>query len=164
MKISGLSLSFVFASLLLTACGQSPSEGTAGKVQPAAPSDVSSRDFGDYTLHFNAMSTDLLTPEVARAYNIVRSKNRALLTVSINRKAAGTIGKSVHGQVSVRASNLTGQLKNLSLQEINEDDAVYYVGDLAVANGETLIFEVEAIPENETVPLTVKFSRRFYSN
>jgi hypothetical protein len=44
----------------------------------------------DYTIHFNAVSTDILTPEIARTYDIVRSKNRAFLNVSVRKK----IGKS----------------------------------------------------------------------
>ena len=44
------------------------------------------KDIGDHVVHFSAQSTDQLPPEIARAYNIVRSKNRAMLNVSILRE------------------------------------------------------------------------------
>ncbi|HEX6930216.1 MAG TPA: DUF4426 domain-containing protein, partial [Gammaproteobacteria bacterium] len=36
-------------------------------------------DVGDYLIHFNALPTDQLAPAVASAYDVVRSRNRALL-------------------------------------------------------------------------------------
>ena len=34
-----------------------------------------SKTFGDYTIHYVAFTTDMLSPEVARLYKIRRSKN-----------------------------------------------------------------------------------------
>jgi len=164
MNLFRISAPVVLATCLLAGCHQTPSAGSSGHRPPAEPADVASRDFGDYVLHFNAISTDQLTADVARTYDIVRSRNRALLTVAINRKAAPGVGVPAHGRVSVQVSNLTGQVKDLALREINEGKAVYYVGDLAVANSETLIFEIEATPEGEHSPMKVKFSRQFYSD
>ena len=39
-----------------------------------------SATFGDYTVHYVAFTTDILTPEVAKSYKIQRSKNRVLST------------------------------------------------------------------------------------
>ncbi len=102
--------------------------------------------------------------DVARQYDISRSKSRTLLTVSIIRKEEGTPGVSVPGEVTVSANNLTGQIKNLSLRQIQEGEAYYYIGDVAVANNETLVFNIDATPENETDGLSVRFMRQFYTN
>ena len=152
------------AALVITACSDEPSIQTVSSGPAAEPPNASMKDFGDYVLHFNAISTDALQPEVARAYNITRSKNRAMLNVSIIRKVEGTIGQSVAGSVSATANNLTGQLKNLTLRQVQEGDAVYYIGDVAVANGETLVFNVDATPINETSRFSVRFSRQFYAD
>ena len=152
------------AALVLTACSDEPSIQTVSCGPAAEQPNTSMKDFGDYVLHFNAISTDALQPEVARAYKITRSKNRAMLNVSIIRKAEGTIGQSVAGSVSATANNLTGQLKNLTLRQVQEGDAVYYIGDVAVANGETLVFNVDATPINETSRFSVRFSRQFYAD
>ena len=68
---------------LLAAC-QAPQEGNpaSGGAPPAKTSSDTSRDFGDFVVHFNALATDQLTAEVARNSNIVRSPNRAMLNVS----------------------------------------------------------------------------------
>jgi hypothetical protein len=157
-------ISTLTAALVLTACSDEPSIQTVSSGPAAEPPNTSMKDFGDYVLHFNAISTDALQPEVARAYNITRSKNRAMLNVSIIRKVEDTIGQSVAGSVSATANNLTGQLKNLTLRQVQEGDAVYYIGDVAVASGETLVFNIDATPINETSRFSVRFSRQFYAD
>jgi hypothetical protein len=151
-------------TLLLAACGDEPTVQTISKAPPAEPPEAAMKDFGDYVLHFNAISTDQLQPEVARAYNITRSKNRAMLNVSIIKKVPGSIGQSVAGSVSATANNLTGQAKNLALRQVQEGDAIYYIGDVSVASGETLVFTVDATPMNETSRFSVRFSRQFYAD
>src|SRR5690606_37237830 len=105
-----------------------------------------------------------LSPDVARQYGIVRSQNRAMLNVSILKKSEGTMGTPVTGSVSASAVNLTGQLKNITVQEIKEEgeSAVYYIGETSIANGETLIFTVDATPINEASRFTVRFKKQFF--
>ena len=67
-------------ALALAGCG-SPS-GPETPPQQAGPSEPTHQVFGDYELHYNAVRSDLLRPEVARAYAIERSANRVLLNVS----------------------------------------------------------------------------------
>ncbi len=150
-------------AIILTGCNQDTATQTTGSRPPAEPPDITSKDFGDYAVHFNAISTDQLQPEVARNYNILRSKNRAMLNVSIVKKTDGTIGQSVSGDVSLTTNNLTGQVKNLVLRRIQEADAIYYIGDIQVANAETLIFNLSVKPEGETNSYQVRFSRQFFS-
>lgn len=153
------------AATLLGACGPHPGTPAAGSdmAPPAEPAGVASRDFGDYVVHFNAISTDQLTPEVARTYNIVRSKNRALLNVSVVKKVAGTIGQPVPAKVTALVVNDTGQVKDANLREIRDGETYYYVADFAVSNAETLVFTVEATPEERTTPFAVRFTRTFYT-
>ena len=147
----------------LTACQPSPPE--AQRAPAALPATETSKDFGSYVVHFNALATDQLTPEVAKNYDIVRSKNRAMLNVSIIKKAGpGTLGKALSGQVSASAVNLTGQLKSVTLREIAEGDAIYFIGEVPVAHGETLIFTVDGVPEGEADGFSIRFQKQFYSD
>ena len=164
MRLLRILMATLATAALVTSCGQNTGEQSAGRNIQAEPVDVTSKAFGDYVLHFNAISTDQLPPEVARAYNIVRSKNRAMLTVSIIKNVENSPGVSQAGTVNATAANLTGQLKNLTLREIREDAAIYYIGDVAVANSETLVFNIDAVPENETDRLSVRFSRQFFAD
>lgn len=122
------------------------------------------QEFDDYAIFFNALTTDLLTPEIARAYEIVRSNRRILLNVVALRKEAGTPGVPVVAEIQVKVTNLTGQLKQLLLRRVGEDQAIYYIGDLPFSDGEVLIFELAITPEGRTEPLeTIRFQRQFYS-
>ena len=143
---------------LIAACGGGSESPT---VPTAEPAGETMKDIGDFVVHFSAQSTDQLSPEVARAYNIVRSKNRAMLTVSVLRESDND---SVPAQVTVKTVNLTGQLKNVAMREIREQDAVYYVGETPVANRETLIFDITVTPEGAAGPSDVRFKREFYTD
>ena len=150
--------------LSLAGCQQAADTGSGSSAPPALPATATSQDFGDYVVHVNALPTDELTAEVAKAYGIVRSKNRAMLNVSVIQKAEGTIGTPIAGEVNASATNLTGQLKNLTLRQINEGDAIYFIGEVPVANGETLIFSIEGEPQGDHSPFALRFQKQFYTD
>ena len=143
---------------LVGACG-GPGEST--DVPVAQPAGATSADIGDHVVHFSAQSTDQLPPEVARAYNIVRSKNRAMLNVSVLSKADN---RPVPASVTVKTVNLTGQLKNITMRQIDEQDAIYYIGEVPVANRETLIFDISIMPEGVDTASDVRFKRQFFTD
>jgi len=151
-------------TIILAGCSPDTATQATDSIPPVEPPDVTSKDFGNYIVYFNAISTDQLQPEVARAYNIVRSKNRAMLNISIIKKVEGTIGQSVTGDVAVTANNLTGQVKNLVLRQIRDGDANYYIGDVPIANAEVLVFNLSVQPEDEIDRYSVRFSRQFFSD
>jgi hypothetical protein len=153
-------ISFAWLALL-AACG---GPGDSATVPEAQPAGASSADIGDYVVHFSAQSTDQLPPEVANAYNIVRSKNRAMLNVSIIRESDNA---PVAGAVSVKTVNLTGQLKNVTMRKIEEPGdtvAIYYIGETPVANRETLVFDITVMPDGESRSTDVRFKRQFYTD
>ena len=83
---------------LLSACGGPGESAVAPEAQPAG---ATSENIGDHVVHFSAQTTDQLPPEVARAYNIVRSKNRAMLNVSVLKASDNTaVEAECHGQGS----------------------------------------------------------------
>ena len=96
---------------------------------------------GGYTIHHNALTTDNLPVQVATAYGIQRSKNRALLNVSVIRDEPGMLGTPVHAEIKAVARNLFGQIRPIEMREVVEDRAIYYIADFPVANREALIRE-----------------------
>ncbi len=144
--------------LLLAGCGGPGESATVPQAQPAEASSVSA---DGYTIHFSAQSTDQLPPEVARQYNIVRSKNRAMLNVSIIVQDGGA---SATGAVTVKTVNLTGQMKNVTMRKIQEQEAIYYIGEIPVANSETLVFDISVTPDGQDESIEVRFKRQFYTN
>ena len=146
---------------LVAACGGA---GDAAVVPKAEPAGASSVDIGNHVVHFSAQSTDQLPPAIAREYNIVRSKNRAMLNVSVIRKSDDV---PVTAVVTVKTVNMTGQPKNVTMRKIEEPGdvvAIYYIGDTTVANREMLLFDISVTPEGEDAPSQMRFRRQFYSD
>jgi hypothetical protein len=143
---------------LVSACG---GPGESANVPEAQPAGATNASIGDHVVHFSAQSTDQLPPEVARAYDIVRSKNRAMLNVSVLKKSDNT---AVTAEVTVKTVNLTGQLKNVTMRQITEQDAIYYIGEVAVANRETLIFDISVKPDGVDSASDVRFKRQFFTD
>ena len=135
--------------------------GTQHQVPTAQPSGDSFRDFGSYEVHYNAVRTDALTPEIARNYGIQRSTNRVMLNVTVLHKEAGAAKKPVEADVKVAARNLNEQLKDLELRRVSEGEAIYYIGEVSISGTEILVFDITVTPAGTQAPLSVKFTREF---
>jgi len=120
--------------------------------------------FGEYTVHYSAFTTDILTPSIARSYRITRSKNRALLNISILKKVMGTTGKPVKAKVEATATNLSKQLRQLDVRELTEPGAIYYLAETTVNNGETIEYTLNITPEEEDSPYTFSFQQQFVTD
>ena len=155
-------LACLVLTAVLAACEPTNSVVVTSTQDGVLPATESTKDFGEYVLYFNALNTDQLSPEIAREYGIVRSKSRAMLNVSIHRKLASGATEAVTGAVSASAINLNGQLMSMTLREIREDTAIYYVGELAITNGEVLIYTIDATPSNDPSRFTVRFKKQFF--
>ena len=121
------------------------------------------KDFGGYLLHVNALGTNQLPPEVAQSAGIVRSDNRGMLNVVILKKLEASEDQPWAGAVKVAAANLAGQFRSIDMRKVTEQDAIYYIGEFAVSNQETLVFDIDVVPENETRRLAVRFTKQFYT-
>jgi len=124
-----------------------------------------SQKFGDYTIHYIAFTTDQLTPEVAKYYQIPRSKNRVLVNISVLKKTSDKVlGTPVRAKVVGEAKNLSEQLREVKLREIVEENAIYYIGDTQINNEETLRYTFQITPEGEAKPYQLSFQEQFYTN
>lgn len=142
----------------LAGCNDAPQ----AKAPPAQELNETFKDFGNYEVHFNALRTDTLTPDIARSYGIQRSKNRVMLNVTLLHKDADKAPrKPMNATVQVDAYNLNGQLKNLEMRRIAEGEAIYYIGETSISGAEILVFDIKVTPEGETGALEVKLKREF---
>jgi hypothetical protein len=120
-----------------------------------------SQKFGPLEIHYNALTTDELVPEVARAYKIERSKTRGLVTMSVLKQNPVGAPTPVPAKLTVYVTNLTQQLANIEMREVKEGTAIYYLGEFRVAPPDTLKFtatvEVAGEPKRELV-----FNQTFY--
>jgi hypothetical protein len=118
---------------------------------------------GGYTIHHNAITTDVLTPEISRAYRIPRSRNRGMLNVSVIKDREGTTGTPVAAQVQAYSTNFLGQRRPIAMREIREGEAIYYIGDFLVQHGELLNFTIEVRPEGETEVFSTRMAQEFFT-
>ncbi|MBE9549077.1 MAG: DUF4426 domain-containing protein [Proteobacteria bacterium] len=128
-----------------------------------------SQDYGDYVVHYNALNTNLLPPQVAKANNILRSGSRALLNITVLKKSGDTTSPA-HARVTAAAINLTGQRRQIQLREVSEPasgdsdlGAVYYLGEFRINNEETFDFQIEITPDGEDRLLTLNFRQQFFT-
>jgi len=122
------------------------------------------KEFDDYMIHYNAFSTSLLTPEIAKAYGIRRSASRALINISVMKKDSDQVTTPVSATVTAGGRNLTGQTRNIDMREVdNSEGPGYHIGELSVRNLETFDFTVLVTPEGITSPYVVKFRQQFFT-
>lgn len=145
---------------LLAGCGS----GVDSRPQTARPAEDTHQDFGNFEVHYNAVRTDQLTPDVARAYDIERSGNRVMLNVSMLSKAPDGRTTPVDGTVTATAYNLNGQLKDLEMRRVQEGTSVYFIGEVGISGNEILVFDIDAAPRDGSGAYSVKFKREFFAD
>lgn len=149
-----------FSLLALTAACSEP--GDSSRQTKLQPPGVTSAEFGEYIVHFNALRTDDLTPEVAKVFQITRSPNRVMLNVSVVRKADNA---SVNARVSATVHNLNQQLKDSEIVRRTEQDAIYYISVIDIGGEEILNFAISVTPEgSDRPPKVIRFQRQFYTD
>ena len=123
-----------------------------------------SHQFNDYTVHYNALNSSLISPGVAKTYNIRRSDSRALVNIAVLKDIENQLPVAAKALVTVSARNLTGQNRQVKMREIIEGgDAIYYIGELSVRNMETFRFTVMVTPVGQGKAYELKFNQQFYT-
>ena len=125
---------------------------------PRAAAAGQSQQFGDHVVYYSALSTDMLTPEVARAYGLVRSSHQGLLNIAIRR--AGDDGPAETGTVRGSAVNLSGQRVPVKFQEVRDGEAIYYLGTFPISGSDTVRFDLTVTPKGDAAH-RLDFSRDY---
>jgi hypothetical protein len=120
-------------------------------------------EVGDHVLYASAIGSLQLTPEVARRSGITRSSNRALLNIAIRQRRPDGTDIASPAAVSADAINDSGQRQILSLREVREGDAIYYLAEPRIGDGETLLFEISARPVGGSNVLQARFRQTFFA-
>ena len=79
---------------------------------------------GKWDVHYIVFDTTFLTPEIAKANGIVRSKYNALVNISVL-DSATQVAQRV--DISGTARNLIGTTKELKFKRVIDGDAIYYL-------------------------------------
>jgi hypothetical protein len=133
---------------------------------PAKPSLTLSSGFnstqsGEYTVHYNAMPSTTLSPEIATRYGITRSANRALINVSVMKGPRAAESVAVPARIDAAATNPNGQRQSLRLREVRDRGAIYYLGEARIDERDTLDFELTVTPEGGA-PINARYRQEFW--
>ncbi|SEM81400.1 protein of unknown function [Pseudomonas sp. ok272] len=93
--------------------------------------------FGDVTVHYNTFNSTFLQPDIAKAAELIRSKNQGVINVSVIKD-----GKPLVANVTGTVKDLTSKSVTLSFKQITEPGAVYYIAQYPVDQQEIRTFEV----------------------
>ncbi len=98
------------------------------------------KTLGDWDVHYIALTSTFLSPEIARANNIVRSGKTALINISVldsDTKEAQVVS------MTGTSRNLLGTTKTLNFTQVNEGDAIYYLATVSFSHKEVLRFNID---------------------
>lgn len=122
-----------------------------------------SKDFGEYTVHYIAVNSTFITPEIADQYKIVRSERRAFLNIAVLRNNTDGSTTPVAAKVSGGKQNLMQQTGDIDFEEIREGESIYYIGQFDFSNAETLRFAVDIQPDGDGAAHQIEWTTQLYS-
>ncbi|CAI8895793.1 DUF4426 domain-containing protein [Pseudomonas sp. IT-P395] len=137
------------ALLLLTACL------SASALAADVIKGERKETFGDVTVHYNTFNSTFLTPDIAKAAELVRSKNQGVINVSVIKD-----GKPLVANVTGTVKDLTSQSVPLNFRQITEQGAIYYIAQYPVEQQETRTFEIKV--QNGDKINTINFNQELF--
>jgi hypothetical protein len=136
-----------------------------GLLMAAPASAGQSADFDHYRVHYNAVPSVSLTPEVARQYNITRSRSIAIVTIAVIAKSGeNQPPEPVESSVQGTVSNDVEQATALHFQEVTEGKAHYYIAPFQFREGKLLTFRIKALPLGTRTSLPIRFTQRLFND
>ncbi|MEE2730295.1 MAG: DUF4426 domain-containing protein [Pseudomonadota bacterium] len=118
----------------------------------------------DYVVHYSAFNSTHLTPEVADRYGLMRSRQRGVINIAVQRKQPGGTPKAVMAQLEGFTGQRGGSEIPLQFQVVEEGDAIYYLAEFRIHDGDQLDFDIKVKPTPEVPQLKVSFSQEFYTD
>lgn len=122
------------------------------------------REFGDYRIHYSAFKSDLISPEVAKAHGLTRSRYRAIVNITVQKNSGENGFEPTSARVEGTARDAYSKVHTLEMQEIREGAVVYYLAELPIVDQQRLNFEIRVIPEGERAAHNLEFERQFFVN
>ncbi|MFG6203956.1 DUF4426 domain-containing protein [Pseudomonas retamae] len=137
------------ALLLLTACL------SVGALAADVIKGERKETFGDVTVHYNTFNSTFLQPDIAKAAELIRSKNQGVINVSVIKD-----GKPVIASVTGTVKDLTSNSVPLNFRQVTEQGAIYYIAQYPVPQQETRTFEIKV--QNGDKINTLNFNQELF--
>jgi len=124
---------------------------------------VFSSEGQEYEVHYMALNSGVLDPQVAAQYGLKRSRALGFLNISVLKREGKHSSKAVPAMVEAKMRNDLQQVQFLSFQPVREANARYYIAQFPHREGELLTFTVTIYPEGVKEPFAFEFSQNFFS-
>ncbi|UVK93400.1 DUF4426 domain-containing protein [Pseudomonas atacamensis] len=111
--------------------------------------------FGDITVHYNTFNSTFLQPDIAKAAELIRSKNQGVINVSVVKD-----GKPVIASITGTIKDLTSNSVALKFRQVTEQGAIYYIAQYPVPQQETRTFEIKV--QNGDKINTINFNQELF--
>ncbi len=102
--------------------------------------DNTSFELEEHIIYYNVFNSEMITPEVARAHNLLRAKDRVYVNIALVKK---TGGNGIAATISGQHRNLIQQKFELKFIEIKEPTATYYLAPIRFNNEEILHIDIQ---------------------
>ncbi len=113
---------------------------------------------GDWTVHYSALPSTFLTPEVARTYQIERSRYNGILNIAVHDQD----GKPLQVNLNGEGKTLIGTVRKLEFQTVREGDAIYYIAEYPYRNEDNVLFTIDI--QSPTQGGEFSFRHTFYTD
>ena len=118
---------------------------------------------GEFTIYHSAFNAENLTPEIAAAYNIQRSKYMGVLNVSVIRERPKAIGTSVKALVDVDLVADKDHQRSIAMHEVESAGAISYLGEFPITDGQEVAFEIRVRPAGADESTVILMKQEFFT-
>ncbi|RDB42629.1 DUF4426 domain-containing protein [Halomonas sp. DQ26W] len=117
---------------------------------------------GDYQIHYSAVSTSFLSPEVASTHGVQRSPAMALVNISVLEQRGDGTTRTVNAPVSGTVGTVGDTSPaSLSFRSLRTGDSVSQIAVFRIIEGEPMHFDLEIRHDRNEAPTNVGFIQRF---
>lgn len=122
------------------------------------------KDFGEYRVHWNVFPSTFLTPEIAKANQLHRSKSIGIVNVSIMKENKDGTLSPISGQLEGKQTNNIQQVKFMAFRRIQEGKSVYFIAEYQYSPGELITFHITARPIGHSQDLPIRFTHTLFND
>lgn len=129
-------------------------------VLPAAAEQSVSQ--GDYVVHYAAINSQSLTPEIAARYGVTRAADQALLVINAQQRKGPGPARAVRASAGGSMRDLVQEPRPLRFRGVTEDGIETLIAPFRFDDLQVLSFDVKVLPAGASAPLLVRFKQQFY--
>lgn len=115
---------------------------------------------GNYDIHYVALDSTFLSPSIAQAYDLKRSRYTGIVNITVLNNSDPK-HPAVPVELSGVANNLLDKRRPLKFKEIKEGDAIYYIAEIPYRDDQEINFNIN-VKYGSKLNTQLKFKHKFY--